>query len=156
MRTGRIAERSDRFVSLMFVLRLFVSRLSVMHAEIHHILPAHNPFLPVEASPQLPFRLNHLSLQDSVLDDVLTVLGLYSRQPDTLCGLALDKVLPLPADQKVPVCHTSCLHLFSDRSTRLCTSINHDVCTVLVSANMADEVNAYASRPLIVETTEES
>jgi hypothetical protein len=109
-----------------------------MHTSIQETLPTRQPTLPIKSSSDL-FRLYYFPLQHRILDDILAVLWPDTRQPDALRGaflpfywwLILNALLAMPLE--VP------------------TAVNDHVRGVLVATDMADEVDADATGPLIVE-----
>ena len=87
--------------------------------------PAHHPLGAIKPAPELPIRLDHLALQDRVLDEVLAVL-----RSDPAPGHAVD-----PERVRPPV--------------------HYHVGAVLVPADVVDEVDADAAGPLVVEVAEQ-
>lgn len=91
--------------------------------------PTDQTFLPVKPPSKLSPRLHNLPLQDRKPHEILAILWPHPRNPDALVRLA-----PWP----------------------LRAPINHHVGGILVPADVANEVNAAAAGPRIVEVALEA
>ena len=93
--------------------------------------PTHQPPPPIKPSSQLPLRLHNLTLQYGKSDNPLAILRPDPREPDTLTRLSQPVLAFSPP-------------------------VHHHVRRKFVAADMADEVDAHPSRPLIVEIAVEA
>lgn len=93
-------------------------------------LPTRQPSFPIKPSPQLRLRLQNLTLQNSILDNILTLLRLHTREPNTLRSTLLLIILCLVL-LLIPLKVSAPVHNYIGR--------------VLVAADMANEVDSHAA-----------
>ena len=101
-------------------------------SEFHIALPTNKSSFPIKTTSQLRPWLDNLALQHCIVNDILTILGPYSSEPDSLCRT---------------------LVLAHGGLACISSPVDHDVRSVLVAADMADEVDAHATGSLIVQVT---
>jgi hypothetical protein len=96
-------------------------------------LPAGQLSRAIKASSKLLSRLDYFALQDSIANKILTVLRLNSGQPYALGSLIQGLAVRGQA-----------------------SSVNQDVCRVLVATNVVDEVDSNTSWTLVIKVASQT
>ena len=106
--------------------------------------PANQPFHPIEAPSKLTLRLDHLTLQHRVPDDILAICRPNPRQPNAL------RCLP---QQSVSAFATMGISPVSVQTRRwiIAPTIDHHVGRVSMSSDVADKIDAHAAGTLVAE-----
>lgn len=119
------------------------------------LLPTENSTRSVETTSKLSLWLNHLSLEDCELDDVLTVLGENSRKPDALRSTIFNNFSASRGRWNVKIA-ISGHPIDVIQSPRVFFPVHHHVGRILVSTNMADKIDPHTAWPLIIQVAEET